>query len=153
HGMPLEALRWPVTPAGLHYLLVHFDIPQVDVGAWRLRIGDREIRLEELRSHPYTRLTVTMECAGNGRARLEPHGESQPWLHEAAGTAEWGGTPLRPLLEESGLEGAVEVLFTGLDRGVDGGVDQVYERSLPLAEALRDEVLLAWEMNGEPLPP
>jgi DMSO/TMAO reductase YedYZ molybdopterin-dependent catalytic subunit len=153
HGMPLEALRWPVTPVGLHYLLIHFDIPAVDVRAWRLRVGDREYDLDELKGRPYVRAPVTMECAGNGRARLDPHVASQPWLQEAVGTAEWGGTPLRPLLEEAGLAGAVEVLFTGLDRGVDGDVEHAYERSLPVAEALRDEILLAWEMNGEPLPP
>jgi DMSO/TMAO reductase YedYZ molybdopterin-dependent catalytic subunit len=99
-------------------------------------------------------MAVTMECAGNGRARLEPRPVSQPWLLEAVGTARWGGTPLRPLLEEAGVgEGAVEVLFTGLDRGIDGGIEQAYQRSLSLEDALRDEVLLAYEMNGEPLPP
>ena len=41
HGMPLEALRWDVTPLGLHYLLIHYDIPAVDPGAWRLEVGGR----------------------------------------------------------------------------------------------------------------
>ena len=50
-------------------------------------------------------------------------------------------------------EGAVEVLFTGLDRGIEGGEEQAFQRSVPLEEALRDEVLLAFEMNGSPLPP
>jgi len=64
-----------------------------------------------------------MECAGNGRARLAPRPVSQPWLVEAVGTAEWTGTPLRPLLEEVGIaDGAVEVLFTGRDRGAEGGL-------------------------------
>ena len=95
-----------------------------------------------------------MECAGNGRARLEPRPVSQPWLLEAVGTARWRGTPLAPLLEEAGVpEGAVEVLFTGLDRGVEGGEEQEFQRSLALDEARRDEVLLAYEMNGAPLPP
>jgi DMSO/TMAO reductase YedYZ molybdopterin-dependent catalytic subunit len=95
-----------------------------------------------------------MECAGNGRARLEPRPVSQPWLLEAVGTARWRGTPLLPLLEEAGLpEGVVEALFTGLDRGVEGGEEQAFQRALPLEEALRDEVLLAYEMNGAPLPP
>ena len=99
-------------------------------------------------------LAVTMECAGNGRAALSPRPLSQPWLLEAVGTAEWTGTPLRGLLEEAGVdEGAAEVLFRGADRGVEGGEEQQYERSLPLAEALREEVLLAYAMNGEPLPP
>src|SRR6266542_3853893 len=57
-------------------------------------------------------------------------------------------------LEEAGLrEAAREVLFTGLDRGVEGGLEQAYQRSLPLDEALREDTLLAWEMNGAPLPP
>jgi DMSO/TMAO reductase YedYZ molybdopterin-dependent catalytic subunit len=83
-----------------------------------------------------------------------PRPLSQPWLTGAVGTAEWTGTPLRPLLEEAGLAaGAVEVLFTGLDRGIEGGVEQAYQRSLPRAEALRDDALLAWAMNGRALEP
>jgi len=120
HGMPLEALRWPVTPVGLHYLLIHYDVPDVDGAVWGLRVrGERELSLglDELRRRPRIELAVTMECAGNGRAWLRPRPVSQPWLHEAVGTAVWGGTPLVGLLEEAGLEpGAVEVVFTGLDR-------------------------------------
>jgi DMSO/TMAO reductase YedYZ molybdopterin-dependent catalytic subunit len=157
HGMPLEALRFPVTPVGLHYLLIHYDVPVVEPEGWRLAVhGKRELTLglEELRARPAAELTVTMECAGNGRARLEPRPVSQPWLLEAVGTARWRGTPLRPLLEEAGLpDGTVEVLFTGLDRGIEGGEEQSFQRAVPLEEALRDEVLLAYEMNGAPLPP
>jgi sulfane dehydrogenase subunit SoxC len=159
HGMPLEALRHAVTPVGLHYLLVHFDIPSVPAEDWRLRVGGRvrrelELTLEEIRARPALRERVTMECAGNGRARLTPRPPGQPWLVEAVSTAEWGGTPLLPILEEAGLdEDAVEVLFTGLDRGVENEIEQSYERSLPLAEALSDEVMLVYEINGEPLPP
>src|SRR5437763_135135 len=98
--MPLEALRYPVTPVGLHYLLIHFDVPDVDPDDWRLTVrGERELTLDlaELRQRPRAELAVTMECAGNGRARLDPRPVSQPWLLEAVGTALWGGTPLRPL--------------------------------------------------------
>ena len=155
--MPLEALRFPVTPVGLHYLLIHYDVPIVDAAEWRLSVhGERELSLglEELRARPALELTATMECAGNGRARLEPHVVSQPWLLEAVGTGRWKGTPLRSLLEEAGVgNGAVEVLFTGLDRGVEGGEEQQFQRSLPLDAALGDEVLLAYELNGAPLPP
>jgi DMSO/TMAO reductase YedYZ molybdopterin-dependent catalytic subunit len=144
---------------GLHYLLIHYDIPAVDPAAWRLEVGGAVARplsltLDELRARPRVRLPITFECAGNGRARLSPRPVSQPWLVEAVGTAEWGGIPLALLLEEAGIGGeAVEVLFTGLDRGVEAGVAQQYERSLPLDEAVRDGVLLAYEMGGEPLPP
>ena len=157
HGMPLEALRYPVTPVGLHYLLTHYDVPDVDAGSWSLRVrGEQEVSLglDQVRARPWVELAVTMECAGNGRARLDPRPVSQPWLLEAVGTARWAGTPLRPLLEEAGVgEGAVEVLFTGVDRGSEGGEEQAFQRALAVEEALRDEVLLAYEMNGEPLPP
>jgi DMSO/TMAO reductase YedYZ molybdopterin-dependent catalytic subunit len=159
HGMPLEALRYDITPVGLHYLLIHFDIPEADERTWRLEIGGQvraplTLTLAELRRRPTVTAPVTMECAGNGRARLDPRPVSQPWLEEAVGTAEWTGTPLRPLLEEAGVgPGAVEVLFAGADRGVQGGLEHDYERSLPLADAMREEVLLAWEINGRPLPP
>jgi len=154
HGMPLEALRYPVTPIGLHYLLTHYDVPDVAPDGWRLAIGGLELSLDDLRARPAAEHTVTMECAGNGRARLEPRPVSQPWLLEAVGTARWRGTPLAPLLAEAGIpDGTVEVLFTGLDRGIEGGDEQAFQRALPLDEAMRDEVLLAYEMNGAPLPP
>ena len=154
HGMPLEALRYPVTPVGLHYLLIHYDVPAVDPDAWRLIVGGLELSLDELRARPAVEQTVTMECAGNGRARLEPRPVSQPWLLEAVGTARWRGTPLAPLLEEAGVpDGTVEVLFTGLDRGIEGGDEQAFQRALALEEAMRGEILLAYEMNGAPLPP
>ena len=156
HGMPLEALRYPVTPVGLHYLLIHYDVPVVEPETWRLTVrGERELvlGLEELRARPAAEVTVTMECAGNGRAKLDPRPVSQPWLLEAVGTARWRGTPLRPLLEAAGIGGAVEVLCTGLDRGIEAEEEQAFQRSLPLEEALRGEVLLAYEMNGAPLPP
>jgi sulfane dehydrogenase subunit SoxC len=159
HGMPLEALRWPLTPVGLHYLLTHYDIPAVDDSSWRLTIGgivERPVTLslDDLKARPTVTLPVTFECTGNGRARLEPRPISQPWLVEAVGTAAWTGTPLRPLLEEAGVpDHAVDVVFTGLDRGIEGGVEQDYRRSLPLAEARRDEVLLAYAIDDLPLPP
>jgi len=97
HAMPLEALRWDVTPIGLHYLLTHFDIPDVDAATWRLEVDGLverrlSLSLEDLRARPAVEVAVTMECAGNGRAHVEPHVVSQPWLLEAVGTARWRGT-------------------------------------------------------------
>jgi DMSO/TMAO reductase YedYZ molybdopterin-dependent catalytic subunit len=159
HALPLEALRYDVTPVGLHYLLIHFDIPELDPDGFRLAVDGlvREpfwLDLAALQARPRVTHRVTLECAGNGRALLQPRPVSQPWLTEAVGTAEWTGTPLAPLLREAGiLDGAVEVVFTGADHGIERGVEQDYQRSLPLADALADEVLLAYEMNGTPLPP
>jgi DMSO/TMAO reductase YedYZ molybdopterin-dependent catalytic subunit len=159
HGIPLEALRYDLTPPGLHYLLIHYDIPALDPGSWRLRVGGLvrqplELDLAALRAMPARSVRVTMECAGNGRARLTPRPVSQPWLVEAVGTAEWTGVPLRDVLGAAGTEpSAIEVVFTGADHGVERGVEQDYQRSLTLAEAAREDVLLAYEMNGAPLPP
>jgi DMSO/TMAO reductase YedYZ molybdopterin-dependent catalytic subunit len=157
HGLPLEALRHPITPAGLHYLLIHYDIPAVDPDSFRLEIGGAvdkplTLSLDDIRARPRIAQPITFECAGNGRALLEPRPLSQPWLTEAVGTAEWGGTPLAPLLQEAGPSTtAIEVLFGALDRGIEGGEAQSYERALPIGEA--GDALLAYEMNGAPLPP
>ncbi|MFQ1001408.1 sulfite oxidase [Modestobacter sp. SSW1-42] len=159
HGLPLEALRWDVTPPGLHYVLTHFDIPAVDPATWALEVTgavERPLRLTlaDLQARSSASARVLLECAGNGRARFAPRPVSQPWLLEAVGTAEWGGTPLAPLLQEAGLSpDAVDVVFTGADHGVERGVEQDYARGLPVAEALRPDALLAWSMNGAPLPP
>jgi sulfane dehydrogenase subunit SoxC len=158
-GMPLEALRYDVTPLGLHYLLTHYDIPAIDPALWALRVGGSvrtalRLDLEELRARPSKTVRVTMECAGNGRARLSPRPVSQPWLNDAVGTAEWTGTPLAGVLHEAGvLDRAVEVAFTGADHGIERGVEQDYARGLSLADALDPDVLLAYEMNGAPLLP
>jgi sulfane dehydrogenase subunit SoxC len=128
-GMPLEALRHDVTPVGLHYLLIHFDIPALDPALWRLRIGgnvrrELALTLDEIRARPASTMPVTLECAGNGRARLEPRPMTQPWLHEAVATASWTGTSLATVLDEAGVEpGTVEIVFTGADHGIEGGED------------------------------
>jgi len=159
HGMPLEALRYPITPTGLHYLLIHYDIPEVNAEQWRLKITGLvgkplELTLDEIEKRPRLTMPVAMECAGNGRALFAPRRISQPWLLEAIGNSEWTGTPLRGILQDAGLSSAaVEIVFTGLDQGVEGEQIQFYQRSLTVDEAMRDEVLLVYEMNGEPLPP
>ncbi|HYT14059.1 MAG TPA: sulfite oxidase [Candidatus Nitrosopolaris sp.] len=159
HSMPLEALQYAITPVGLHYLLIHFDVPAVDPASWALTIGGKvrhpmRLDLNQIKARPSVTIAVTLECAGNGRARMSPRPLSQPWLAEAVGTAEWTGTPLAALLDEVvPLSQSGDVVFTGIDRGIQGDIEQQYERSLPLADCRRDEVLLAYEINGRPLPP
>jgi sulfane dehydrogenase subunit SoxC len=159
HGMPLEGLRYDITPVGMHYLLTHFDIPEADAGTWTVAVDGLVARplsmsMADLMSRPAVDLPVTMECAGNGRARLHPRPLSQPWLQEAVGTADWTGTPLAPILREAGVNAtAEEFVFTGADHGIQGDVEQDYQRSLSVDEAMRDDVLLAYAINGIPLPP
>ena len=159
HGMPLELLRHDVTPIGAHYLLTHYDIPAGDGASWQLAVGGlverpMSLSMADLRSRPAVSRTVTLECAGNGRARMTPRPVSQPWLHEAVGTMTWTGTPLAAVLADAGpLDGAVDVVFTGADHGVEKGTEQDYQRSLTLHEATDPEVLLVWACNGIDLPP
>jgi len=155
-GMPLEALRHDVTPPGLHYLLIHFDIPAADEEGWELEIAGlverpRSLSFAELKALPAKTLRVTLECAGNGRGQLSPRYPSVPWLEEGVSTADWTGVPLRDLLDLRAE--AKEVVFHGADRGIDAGVEHHFARSLARAQALSDEVLVAYAMNGAPLPP
>ena len=158
-GMPLEALRYDLTPAGLHYLLIHFDIPAADATAWRLSINGLVSRpqafgLDELRRMPARSVRVTMECAGNGRGQVSPRYPSMPWLEEGVSTAEWTGVPLPALLTLAQMKpSAREIVFHGADRGIDRGIEHSFSRSLEAAEARREDVLVAYAMNGEPLLP
>ncbi|MGH8706758.1 MAG: sulfite oxidase [Burkholderiales bacterium] len=158
-GMPLESLRHDVTPIGLHYCLIHFDIPDLAAPAWRLRIDglvDRALSLSlaELQALPARTERVTLECAGNGRAQLSPRYPSIPWVEEAVSTAEWTGVPLASVLRAAGLKpGVRELVFWGADRGIDRGTEHAFARSLAPEEAAREDVLLAYAMNGQPLPP
>ena len=158
-GMPLEALRHDVTPAGLHYCLIHFDIPHLEAASWQLEVGGLVERplglsLEDLCAMRARTLRVTLECAGNGRAQVSPRYPSIPWLEEGVSTAEWTGVPLRDVLDAAGLRAqAQDVVFHGADRGIDRNVEHSFSRSLLPAQALHEDVLLAWAMNGQPLPP
>jgi len=158
-GMPLEALRFDVTPAGLHYLLIHFDIAAGDEALWRLEVAGavREplsIGIAELKAMPARTLRVTLECAGNGRGHVSPRYPSVPWLEEGVSTAEWSGVPLAAVLRRAGLSRAArDVVFHGADRGIDRGVEHDFARSLEVDEAMSESVLLAYAMNDAPLPP
>jgi len=160
HGQQLEGLQYPITPAGMHYLLIHYDIPKIDEETYELRIEGKvknklRLNMKNIRARPKVKMPVTMECAGNGRmSQLHRLWVHVPWNHEAIGTAEWGGTPLKGVLEEAGIEeGAVDVVFTGLDKGIQGDEVQHFQRAISVPHALLEEVILAYEMNGQPLLP
>ncbi len=159
HALPAEALRYDVTPPGLHYVLTHYDIPYAVADDWSCSVTglvDREqsLSLADLAALPQHTVRVTMECAGNGRVGVAPRPLSQPWLTGAVGTADWSGVRLRDVLDAVGVSGGAEqVVFTGADHGVERGVEQDYERALTLDQARDPDVLLATAMNGHPLPP
>ncbi|NNU80976.1 sulfite oxidase [Halovulum dunhuangense] len=158
-GAMLELLALDVTPLGAHYLLTHFDVPVIDPDTHRLRFEGAfdapfQIGLDEIRALPQVTMPVTLECAGNGRAGMDPRPFSMPWMYEAVGTAEWTGTPLAPLIERARPRaGVVDFAFEGADHGYDKGVGHAFGRSLTPAELAGLDVLLVHQMNGQPLAP
>src|SRR5262245_680526 len=149
-----------VMPHAHFYVRNHFQLPRLDPSSWRLHVGglvDRpsSLSLQELRHMRSETRVVTLECAGNGRSMLDPRVAGEKWNHGAVSTAEWTGVPLVNVLDRVGVKaGAREVLFRGADAGTVPGQARTirYERSLELDDARRSEALLAYAMNGEPLP-
>jgi DMSO/TMAO reductase YedYZ molybdopterin-dependent catalytic subunit len=160
HGQHLEGLGYPITPTGMHYLLIHYDIPKIDEDDYFVRVEGMvkkrlQLNMANIKSRPQVTMPVTMECAGNGRlGQLKRLWVHVPWNHEAFGTAMWTGTPLKGILEEAGvLDGAVDVVFTGKDKGIQGDKVQYFQRSISIEHAMKEEVMLVYEMNGQPLKP
>jgi DMSO/TMAO reductase YedYZ molybdopterin-dependent catalytic subunit len=158
---PLAALTGGVImPNASFYIRNHFDIPDLDPASWRLRVSglvDRQLSLDlsQLRAMPSASAVVTLECAGNGRAGLQPPVPGEQWDLGAVSTAEWTGVPLTEVLDRAGVQAtAREVLFGGADRGqADGHGERIhFERSLPVALSGQSGALLAHAMNGEELP-
>lgn len=157
---PLCAQSGIITPNARFYVRTHFDIPRLDAARWSLSVGglvDRPVRLtlRDVRALPSRSLIVTLECAGNGRSFLHPPVDGEQWNVGAVSTAEWTGVPLVEILDRVGVRpGAQEVVVRGADRGTPRGLRDVtrFERSLTLDSARNPDVLLAYAMNGEPLP-
>ena len=130
----------------MHYTLTHYDVPFVEATEWRLLVNGAvgnplTLALDDLQRRRTRTLRVTLECAGNGRGLLHPRPISQPWLAGGVGTAEWTGTSLREVLEEAHLDStATTIVFSGLDHGIEGGVEQDYQRALRLEEALHEDL-------------
>ncbi|MFC4535580.1 sulfite oxidase [Sphaerisporangium dianthi] len=153
------------TPNDRFFVRNHTSTPLVDARAWRLRLhGDglrnpRSLTYEDLLALPSVTADVAIECAGNGRAFFDLQQDQPmsgiPWRLGAIGVARWRGVPLATLLDLAGVTpGAVDVMPQGLDPVyVEDGVDHGHvRRPLPIEKALSD-VLVAYEMNGVPLPP
>jgi DMSO/TMAO reductase YedYZ molybdopterin-dependent catalytic subunit len=164
---PREALAREITPTELHYVRSNFAVPTHD---GKLEVGGAvenptTVTLDDLRAMPAVERAVTLECAGNGRLGTRPLPVGEPWGDYAVSTARWRGALLHEVLDRAQPKGdGVEVRFTGADHGAyhlqpvlaDTNKDDLtFVRSLPLTVATDPaaEILLAYEMNGEPLIP
>ena len=149
-----------VMPNARFYIRNHFQIPTFEASSFRLNVTglvDRPttISMRDLLNLPSRTHAVTLECAGNGRTFLNPRVDGEQWNLGAASTAEWTGVPLNELLDRAGIRpGACEVLFRAADCGTVEGLEETirFERSLPIDTAREEDVLLAYAVNGEPLP-
>lgn len=153
---PVHLLTSWITPNDLFYVRSHFYTPTIDQGSWRLRVdGDvsapLELSLDEIRRLPSTRQVVTLECAGNGRAFFDPPVAGVQWEKGAVGTAAWTGVRLADVLRRAGVQPSARyVWLDGADQGIGRAPDFI--RSVPIDKALDPDTLLAYEMNGQPLP-
>jgi len=167
--MPEGFVAPPVAPGAIHYLdtrmidsfytsnddfyiIQHYNQPDIAESDYRLRITglvnrELELNLATLKARPKVEIDAGFECGGN----------SERLFQGLIGNARWGGTPLRPLLEEAGIapEG-IEVVFYGYDKGTENvrdlNIEQAFGRSMHINDAMLDDVILAYEMNGQPLP-
>lgn len=156
---PVEALDEMLTPNSRFFVRWHLSvIPDIDPRAWQLRVsGDAAQRpvaltLDELRRFPVSEVIAVNMCAGNRRGLSQPHVAGVEWGNGAIGNARWRGARLKDVLRRAGVKAdAVEVAFRGQDHGVIAQTPQ-FAKSLPMWKALDNDTLLAYEMNGEPLP-
>jgi len=155
-------IREALTPTPLFFVRNHGNIPAIDPAAYRLRVGGRvarplELSLDDLRALPQHTVVAALQCAGNRRQemlRLRDIPGEVPWHLEAVGNAEWRGPALADLLRLAGVApDAGHVALTGLDDVERRGAVFGFGGSIPLNKALGPEVILALEMNGEPLAP
>ncbi len=142
-----------LTPIENHFVCHRNDIPEIDADEWTLTLTgevDGTLSMSDLKTaYPTVAVAHTMECAGNGRGHHQPETGSVQWGFEAAATAFWTGTPVRSILRSDGDNLAGRWL-TAIG-GDPSANDDVFARSIPLEKALTD-CLLAYEMNGQPLP-
>ena len=164
------------TPSDNFFTVKHYELPTIDGGQWRLGIDGlvnhpMSVSLADLKHRARRTVDFTLECSGN---------TGLPFAIGAIGNARWAGAPLAPLLREAGLKkDATEVVFWGTDSGTvtirddsgitgggttgtvaddgSGGLDltitEQFARSMSVADAMSEENLLCYEMNGGPLPP
>jgi DMSO/TMAO reductase YedYZ molybdopterin-dependent catalytic subunit len=158
--MPKQLFRELVTPNDALFVRWHLaNIPtEVDLGTWRLTVGgntERELVLsmaELLSSFEPVTYTAVIQCAGNGRSLFEPRVPGGQWENGAIGNVTWTGARLKDILARAGLKkGSVEVAFNGLDAPPLPTVPD-FVKSLPVDLARGEDIIVAYAMNGAPLP-
>ncbi|MEP7274384.1 MAG: molybdopterin-dependent oxidoreductase [Acidobacteriota bacterium] len=153
---PVGLLNSFITPNDIFYVRHHMYAAKVDASSWKLVVdGDVErpltLNLDEVKRLPQANVTVTLECAGNGRAFFDPPVAGIQWEKGAVGTARFAGARLADVLKRAGLKAAGRyVVLDGADKPMGKMPDFV--RNVPIEKAMHPDTLIAYAMNGEPLP-
>jgi DMSO/TMAO reductase YedYZ molybdopterin-dependent catalytic subunit len=157
---PLRTLALEDLPTRLHFVRSHFRVPDADESSWAVEVGGAVRHpttwsVAQLKERTARTATVVLECAGHRRNEFSPPANGLQWGPGAVSEARWTGVPLAHLLADvRPTKRAVEVVFEGADRGPhrSAEADVPFARSIPLERACCDDILVAWEMNGRPLP-
>lgn len=145
-----------LTPIEAHYILHRNEIPNIDSDSWNVSLTGSveenvDLSMQEIKEkYPTVAVAHTMECAGNGRAYFEDM-EKVLWGCQGVSTAIWTGVPVSSILHDFGADTSEDMWLTAIG-GDEPEEDHVFVRSIPMSKATED-CILAYEMNGEPLPP
>jgi DMSO/TMAO reductase YedYZ molybdopterin-dependent catalytic subunit len=156
---PLEYFRTPLTPNDAFFVRYHLaDIPEVDAAKWRLTVGgeaansEATLSLDDLKKMPAAEVVAVNQCSGNRRGLFEPHVPGIEWGYGAMGCARWKGVRLKDILDKVGIKkDAIEIVLDGADGPVFDKTPK-FIKSVPISKAMEDTALVAYEMNGAPLP-
>lgn len=153
---PVALLDSFITPLEHFYVRSHMPVPQVDASTWTLKIGGEvnsaiSLSVDEIKKLPATTITATLECAGNGRSFFEPALAGIQWEKGAVGTARFTGTRMSEVLKKAGVKtSGINVEMHAGDR--PPGTMPAFVRQVPMAKAMHADTLIAWDMNGQPMP-
>lgn len=156
---PLEYLRTPITPNDQFFVRYHLaDIPNVDAKTYKIAVGGdgangtAELTLDDLKKMPAVEVVAVNQCSGNRRGLSQPHVAGVEWGYGAMGCARWKGARLKDVLDKAGLKKeAIEIFFAGADGPVVNATPD-FVKSIPTWKAVDESTIIAYEMNGAPLP-
>lgn len=156
---PIEYFRTAITPNEAFFVRYHLSkIPEVDAKTWKVAVGGEgangkaELNFDDLHNMPAFEIVAVNQCSGNRRGLFQPHVAGVEWGYGAMGCARWKGARLKDVLERVGLKKeAIEIVFNGADQPIlDKTPDFI--KSIPVWKAMEETTLIAYEMNGQPLP-
>ena len=156
---PIEYFRTAITPNDAFFVRYHLsDIPEVDAATWKVSVGgdganaQTEFTLDDLHKMPAVEVVAVNQCSGNRRGLFQPHVPGVEWGYGAMGCARWKGARLKDVLDKVGIKKeAIEIVFDGADGPVIAKTPD-FIKSIPVWKAMEDSTLIAYEMNGQPLP-